>query len=62
MAYTGKYVAYVKWTNGEKQEWRSLRKAQAQWRYNWINRNADCRNCLGEREFTEFGWQREWQD
>jgi hypothetical protein len=62
MAYTGKYIAYVRFADGTRQEWNGLRKTQAQWRYNWIGRNINWRNQFGEKEYCEFGWQREWID
>lgn len=57
MAYTGKYIAYVQLSDGSRAEWKGLRKAQAQWRYHWIDRNQ---SKLYPR-LKEFGWQREWE-
>ena len=56
MSYTGTYRAYAKAFDGTVTEWTGLRKTQAIWRYNWINRNVaafpDC---------DEFGWKREFK-
>jgi hypothetical protein len=58
MAYKDTYRAFVRFGNGKPdQEWKGLRKAQAQWRYNWIRRNWY--TLFGE--YREYGWQREWE-
>ena len=62
MAYTGTYMAYVKYFDGTKTEWRGLRNSQAKWRYNWIQRNTNWQNEFMGKQFDEFGFCREWQD
>lgn len=61
MAYLSTYRAYVRFTDGTETAWNGLRKTQAQWRYNWIRRNTDCRNQFNGKQFKEFGWTREFQ-
>lgn len=60
MAYLNTYSVFARF-NGDKpdMQWTGLRKGQALWRYNWINRNQ-----LTNPELTrlrEFGWQRDVQ-
>jgi hypothetical protein len=59
MAYTGNYIAFVRFGNGAPdQEWRGLTRNQAKWRYHWIKRNW----WTLFRDFREYGWTREWID
>lgn len=60
MPYLDTYCAYVRFADGTCKEWTGLRKAQAKWRYHWINRTVQYRNRFGEREYIEFGWKREF--
>lgn len=60
MSYTGNYQAWIKFFDGTKKTWGGLRKTQAQWRYNWINRNCNYKNEFDGKTFVEFGWKREF--
>ena len=57
MPYLETYTAYCVCDNGERFEWRGLRKAQAKWRFHWIKRNWPSLN----HNWKEIGWQRDWQ-
>lgn len=61
MAYTGNYIAFIKYTDGTRHEWTGLRKTQAQWRYHWIDRTLAREAIFQGKQFEEFGWQREWR-
>lgn len=61
MPYLSTYRAYIRFTDGTESAWNGLRKTQAQWRYHWIQRNTDYRNEFQGKEFSEFGWKREFQ-
>ena len=50
------YWAYVRFKNGKPDiAWRGLRKTQAKWRYDWIDRNQH----KLFPDLCEFGWKSE---
>lgn len=44
------YVAWVKLSDGHTSYWRNLRKTQAKWRYQWLERNLP-------HNAVEYGWK-----
>lgn len=56
MPYLDTYTAYCVQFNGERHEWRGLRRTQAKWRYHWLAKGKN-----HGLHLKEWGWTRDWQ-
>lgn len=56
MTYLDTYTAYAVQFNGDRHEWKGLRRAQAKWRYHWLAKGKN-----HGLHLKEWGWTRDWQ-